>query len=65
MARETRRRMTETDLENFIAQLIVEVAGRTDETRAAFRALPAELKEEIHARAADERARREAGVVFY
>ncbi|MEU5549188.1 hypothetical protein ABZ738_05415 [Micromonospora sp. NPDC047793] len=59
-----KRKATQQDLVNIVAQGAVELAGKSDTGRAAFRRLPATVQGEIHGRAADERQRRADGTTI-
>ncbi|WP_432051144.1 hypothetical protein [Verrucosispora sp. NA02020] len=59
-----KRKATQQDLVNIVAQGAVELAGKSDAGRAAFRRLPATVQGEILGRAADERQRRADGTTI-
>ncbi|RBQ03885.1 hypothetical protein DQE82_30180 [Micromonospora sp. LHW51205] len=59
-----KRKATEQDLANIVAEWAVRQIHNTDASRAAFRNLSPEAQGQIHGWAADERQRRADGITI-
>ncbi|MEU7176532.1 hypothetical protein EEZ25_12585 [Micromonospora aurantiaca] len=59
-----KRKATEQDLANIVAEWAVREIHRDDNTRKAFRSLSPEVQGQIHGWAADERQRRADGITI-